>query len=162
MILRSIYTYNERNGCRGVYNNQKNGNKKKAICSQKIRLFGSKLAAVPSKYKYIYIFYEIYRSSVNGYRFMVFEEKYNHIQWHMLPILLAKYGEPHKFDPILSQKFSLKAHDINHYSDRGEDGLFESGIRFSIHPSDLKILCCKVNLFFSDFSKFGVHLTTPG
>ena len=69
----------------------------------------------------------------------------------MLPILLAKYGEPHKFDPILSQKFSLKARDINHYSDRGEDGLFESGIRFSIHPSDLKILCCKVNLFFPIF-----------
>ena len=69
----------------------------------------------------------------------------------MLPILLAKYGEPHKFDPILSKKKSLKPHNINHYSDSEKDELFESGIRFSINPSDLKILCCKVNLFLPIF-----------
>ena len=69
----------------------------------------------------------------------------------MLPILLAKYGGPHKFDPILSQNFLLKAHNINHYSDREKDELFESEIRFSINPSDLKILCCKVNLFLPIF-----------
>ena len=57
----------------------------------------------------------------------------------MLPILLAKYGGPNKFDPILSKKVLLKAHNINHYSDREKDELSESGIRFSIAFPDLKI-----------------------
>ena len=69
----------------------------------------------------------------------------------MLPILLAKYGGPQKFDPILGRYFFLKPHNINHYSDRERDKVFESGIRFSIASTDFKIFCCKVNLFFTDF-----------
>ena len=57
----------------------------------------------------------------------------------MLPILLAKYGGPQKFDPILGRHFPKKPHNINHNSDRERDELFVSGIRFSIAFPDLKI-----------------------
>ena len=69
----------------------------------------------------------------------------------MLPILLAKYGGPQKFDTILGRYFPIKPHNISHYSDREKDELFESGIRFSIAFPDLKIFCCKVNLFLPIF-----------
>ena len=78
MILRSIYAYDEGNGCCGAYNIQKNG--KNGNFQPKNPVFGPKLAPVPCKYKYIYIFQEIYRSSVNVYRFMEFEEKHNDVE----------------------------------------------------------------------------------
>ena len=70
---------------------------------------------------------------------MVFEEKDNHVERHRLPILLAKYGGPQKFDSIFGRYFLRKSHNINHYSDREKNELFESGIRFSIAFPDLKI-----------------------
>lgn len=82
---------------------------------------------------------------------MEFEEKHNDVEWHMLPILLAKYGGSQKFDPIFSHYVSIKPHNINNYSDREKNELSESRIRFSITSSDLKICFCKVNLFLPIF-----------
>ena len=104
LTLRSIYAYDEGNGCCEAYNIQKSTKNSNFLLKNPV--FGPKLAPVPSKYKYIYIFYEIYHSPVNVYRFMVFKEKYTHVEWHMLPVLLAKYGGPQKFDPILAVIFS--------------------------------------------------------